>query len=123
MREKQPAVNVSALIARLYGGAGLDTEARAAEARDVDVAAVVVDDVPLGDAASERRLIAFFECLLRAGMQSYSHMQSVLERYDTLAKRIGGATQEARRLVVGTVARVWQKHPPTIITVLDRFQK
>lgn len=121
MHEKLACGTVTTLLGRLYGGAGLDgTEARADERDGDDERA---PDAALSEAASERRLVAFFENLLRAGMQSFSHMLSVVERYDALAKRLASASPDARRIVVRTVAAVWQKHPPTIITVLDRFQK
>jgi hypothetical protein len=78
--------------------------------------------VGAGQAEQVRRLSAFFEALLHAGMQSFSHMLAVLERYLQISLQLVGS-DEARREVVKIVARVWSKHPQTVIIVLDRFQK
>jgi hypothetical protein len=117
MTDKKESIVLGGLLNRLYGvddAVGDDDNDR------------VDEDEPAraGNSANRaRRRAAFFECLLRAGSQSFSHLLSVLERYEALAKKLACESAEARRDVVRTVASVWQKHPPSLAVVLDRLQK
>lgn len=74
------------------------------------------------DAERTLRLTAFFESLLRAGMQSFSHMLAVVERYHVIALQLTN-NHAARCDVVRIVSRVFTRHPQTVMIVLDRFQK
>jgi nuclear cap-binding protein subunit 1 len=135
MHNKETLVSVARRVANLYGAAGLteiaDLGPTAAAvdgdhtAAAADAKAAVDDDgsEPLTPQAAERRLGAFFESLLKAGQQSFSHLLAVIERYEVLLKRlvhISGSS--AQRTVVDVVTSVWRGAPMQQVLALDRLQ-
>lgn len=118
MQAKETARSVARILARSYGGAGLGDL--------LDEDGTNADDADAGDAMSAaaelRRLGAFFETLLKAGQQSFSHLLHVIERYEPIAKRlavVGGAA--ARRQVVEVAVGLWRQSPQLQVLVLDRL--
>jgi hypothetical protein len=118
MASKEGSRGVARIMAQSYGGAGLavllDEDAAA---DDADAAEV------MSAAAQQRRLGAFFEAMLKAGQQSFSHLLALIERYQPIAKRlvtVGGAL--ARRQVVDVAIGLWRQSPQTQVLVLDRLQ-
>jgi hypothetical protein len=113
------AQHVARIMAQSYGGAGsavlLDEDAPADDADAADA---------MSAAAQQRRLGAFFEALLKAGQQSFSHLlhahRALSADCEATRHSVGGAA--ARRQVVDVAIGLWRQSPQLQVLVLDRLQ-